>query len=155
MRLFYGQDGRVHSRLGDFEAALLRMVPRVVASVGESEVDPAATRLTPDVFDDSKRSEEFRRLAGELIDTGRADDVAAIESFLESVRDGESLTEEQADGWLRAINQARLVIGARLGIEEDGWEETTDLSPDDPRVALLHLLGRIQGDLIRALSELI
>lgn len=155
MRLFATRDGSIVPRLSDFEVAILRMVPRLIDSVGGWDDDPAAERLTPEVFaDDPERSAEFRRLAGELIDAGRAEDAAALDDLIESAAAGIPLTEQQAGSWMRAINQARLILGARLGIEEDGWEETSSFAPDDPHVVLLHLLSRIQGDLIRAVSRL-
>lgn len=153
MTLFYREDGLIHCRLREVELTLLRMVPQLIATVGEPAVDPAAERLTPEVFSgDMERSREFRHLAGDLIDQGRADDVAALRDLVDAVASGTALTEEQASGWMRAINQARLIIGARLGIEEDGWEETSGLSPADPSVVMLHLLSRIQSHLIAALS---
>lgn len=153
MKLFYRDGGQIHSRLREFDLALLRMVPDLVATVGEPGIDPAADRLTPQVYDeDAERSAEYRRLAGELIDSGRAEDVTALRDLIDSVEVGRPLTDEQASGWMRAINQARLVLGARLGIEEDGWEEKSEIPMDDPRVVMLQLLSRIQSDLIRALS---
>jgi len=153
MKLFYRQDGMIHSRLREFEVALLRMVPQLIDTVGQQGVDPAADRLTPEVFtDDVDRSAEYRRLAGDLIDQGRRDDAAALAELIDAVESGDPLTDEQAAGWMRAINQARLILGARLGIEDDGWEATSGLSPEEPAVLMLHLLGRIQSHLIGALT---
>lgn len=153
MKLFVRRGGLIYSRLEDFDLALLRLVPPLLDSVGENGVDPAADRLRPEIFrDDAARSAEYRRLAGELIDQGRADDAAALGGLIGAVASGEPLTSDQAAGWMRAINQARLVLGARLGIEDDGWERSSGLSPEDPHVVMLHLLGRIQDDLIAALA---
>ncbi len=153
MKLFYRRHGMIHSRLREFEIELLRMVPRLIDTVGNHGGDPAADRLTPEVFSgDRERSAEYRRLAGDLIDQGRADDVAALEDLIDAVESGEPLSDEQASGWMRAINQARLILGARLGIENDGWEETGGLSPQEPAVLMLHLLGQIQTHLIEALA---
>lgn len=154
MKLFVREGNAIRSRLREFELALLRMVPQLIDTVGEPGIDRAADRLTPQVYaDDSERSAEFRRLAGELIDDGRAEDVAALRDLVDAVEVGRSLTEEQAAGWMRAINHARLILGARLGIEEDGWEETSGVSMDQPQVVMLQLLTQIQADLIGALSS--
>lgn len=151
--LFSSEDGLIHAELTEFDLQLLAMVPPLIASVGDPEVDPAGARLTPEVFTgDAERSAEYRRLAGDLIDQGREDDAAALRELIEAVAAGDPLTEDQAAGWMRAINQARLILGARLGIEDDDWEETSGLSPEEPAVLLLHLLGRIQGHLIAALA---
>ncbi|NND01592.1 MAG: DUF2017 family protein [Acidimicrobiia bacterium] len=153
MRLFYRRNGLIHSQLREFDIALLRMVPQLIDTVGPTGADPAADRLSPEVFSqDEERSAEFRRLAGDLIDQGREDDVVALRELIDAVESGEPLTDEQASSWMRAINQARLILGARLGIEDDGWEEASGLSPEEPSVLMLHLLGRIQGHLIAALA---
>ena len=152
MKLFYRAEGLIHSRLQEFDLALLRMVPQLIDTLGAVGFDPAVERFTPRVFaDDEERSAEYRRLAGELIDDGRAEDAAALRDLLGAVESGDALTDEEASCWMRAINQARLILGARLGIEDDGWEETSGLSPEDPSVLMLHLLGRMQSHLIAAL----
>ena len=153
MKLFYRREGEIYGRLREFDLALLRMVPPLIDTVGEPGADPAADRLTPEVYGDSaEKSEEYRRLAGEIIDDGRADDVASLRDLLDAVETGRPLTDEQAAGWMRAINQARLILGARLGIEDDGWEDIGAISMDDPHVVMLQLLSRIQHDLVEALA---
>ena len=60
------------------------------------------------------------------------------------------LTTEEADAWLRVIGEARLVLAARLGIDEDGWERHA--AGDEPvEMSLLRLLGALQEDLVSAL----
>ncbi len=61
------------------------------------------------------------------------------------------LDEEEAQAWLTVVGEARLVLAARLGIEEDGWEEL--LPPERPEVGALHFLGWLQSELVEALSE--
>ena len=41
------------------------------------------------------------------------------------------LDRDQADAWLRALNDIRLVLGTRLEVTEDTYEE--DVDPEDPR----------------------
>ena len=152
MKLFYRDGAEIHSRLREFDLALLRMVPALIDTVGEPGIDPAADRLTPQVHDDEERSAEYRRLAGDIIDDGRAEDVAALRDLIDAVEVGRALTDEEASGWMRTINQARLILGARLGIEDDDWEDTSGISLDEPHVVMLQLLSRIQHDLIGALA---
>lgn len=45
------------------------------------------------------------------------------------------LTEDELWGWLQALNALRLVVGTRLGIDDDERDRPR-LSPDDPDVAL-------------------
>jgi hypothetical protein len=51
---------------------------------------------------------------------------------------------------MRVVGEARIVLAGRLGIEEDGWEETASI--EDPEVAMLHYLGYLQESLVEALS---
>ena len=50
---------------------------------------------------------------------------------------------------MRVIGEARLVLAARLGITEDGWEDDAD-----PEMALLGYLGYLQDGLVGVLSDL-
>ena len=64
------------------------------------------------------------------------------------------LTEEDAQVWLRALNDVRLALGVRLDITEDTAQRTQDLDPADPRSAYLWVydwLTYLQETLVRAL----
>lgn len=59
------------------------------------------------------------------------------------------LTPEQADEWLRALNDVRLALGTALDVSEDMDDE---LPPDDPRAAHLgvyHWLTFVQDGLVQ------
>ncbi len=64
------------------------------------------------------------------------------------------LTSDEADAWLRAVNDARLVLGTRLDISEDfdwdgfGFDETT---PRAPELALYSYLSWLQEQLVEAM----
>ena len=154
MRLFFVDDGAIRSRLNDFEVGVLRLVPDLLASVGESDTDPAAGRLRPQIHpDDPERSEEFRRLAADMIDGSRKSDAAALAAGLDQVAAGGSLSSDEAAGWMRALAHARVILGARLGIEDDGWEADRRAAAGDMRIGVLHLLGHVQDDLIAVLTR--
>jgi hypothetical protein len=154
MRLFVVRDGMIVSRLNDFEVAVLQLVPRLLVGVGESDDDPAADRLTPDVHhDDPERSEEFRRLAADIIDGTRRADSDALAAGLDRVGAGELLSFEEAAAWMRALAHARVILGARLGIDEDGWEADRAKAAGDTRIGVLHLLGHVQEDLVAVLTS--
>ena len=62
-----------------------------------------------------------------------------------------ALTEDQAAGWLSALNDVRLALGAMLGISEDTPDQ---LPPDHPHAAHLdvyHWLTVMQDLLVEAL----
>jgi hypothetical protein len=65
------------------------------------------------------------------------------------------LSGEQAEAWLRSLNDVRLALGVRLGVtdEFDGLNE--DLDADDPRFAYIQVyqwLAFLQESLVAALS---
>jgi hypothetical protein len=135
--------------LGPAERAILRQLPGLLDSVGDPSDDPAAARLRPSAYPDDPDAEaEFRRLMAGELDEARSADRAG---FLEDLSGPAVLDEERAGAWLRILSESRLVLAARLGIEEDGWEE---IMPDsDPEVTLLHYLGWLQEELIEAMEE--
>jgi hypothetical protein len=154
VRLFVVRDGVIRSRLSDFAVAVLRLVPQLLAGVGESAADPAADRLTPQVHpDDPERSEEFRRLAADMIQGTRESDADALAAGLDRIAAGGTLSFEEAAGWVRALAHARVILGARLGIEEDGWEADRAMAVGDTRIGVLQLLGQVQDDLVAVLTS--
>lgn len=66
--------------------------------------------------------------------------------------DATHLAEEEAEAWLAALNDLRLVIGTSLGVDE----EMADVDEHDPRFGdwvCYSYLSFLQGELIEALSE--
>ncbi len=66
-----------------------------------------------------------------------------------------ALSGEQAERWLAALNDVRLVIGSRLEIDEDVWDPRKRMPPDDPRLPMLELydlLTVLQERLVRAVA---
>ena len=89
--------------------------------------DPALVRLLPDAYpDDPAASAEFRRFTADgLAERKSANARIVIESLAQ--RDGDdpwrsASTRRRPTAWLRAITDIRLVLGARLGIVQDGDE---------------------------------
>jgi len=88
-------------------------------------------------------------LGSELLDGRRA----ALDVVAQTV-DHERLSTEEADAWLRALNDLRLVLGTRLDVQEDTFAE--ELRRDDPRAPALAVYGYLswmQEQLIEALSS--
>jgi hypothetical protein len=67
-----------------------------------------------------------------------------------------SLTDEQAQAWLRVLNRVRLVLAVRLGIENaSDHENLATIDADDPRTGpflLFEWVGYLLSDLLGALS---
>ncbi len=117
--------------------------------------DPALARLLPDAYlDDPDASSEFRRYTEKDLRAGK---VAAARTVLDTLpeRGGRiSLSQSEAQEWLRALNDIRLALGVRLGITEDVYEEMGRMKPDDPRYGVLAVydwLSSTQESLVHAL----
>jgi len=117
--------------------------------------DPVLARLLPDGYrDDPEAAGEFRRYTEQGLRSGK---VAAAQTVLDTLpaKGGQvRLGPEDAQAWLRAINDVRLAIGTLLGITEDYEAELEQASWADPRSAYLevyHWLGYVQDSLVRAL----
>jgi Domain of unknown function (DUF2017) len=118
--------------------------------------DPVLARLLPDAYrDDPEAAGEFRRFTERDLRSGK---VAAAQTVLATLPAGGGqvrLGPEDAQAWLRALNDVRLAIGTVLGITEDYEDELEAASWADPRSAYLevyHWLGYVQDSLVRTLS---
>jgi len=117
--------------------------------------DPVLARLLPDAYrDDPEAAGEFRRYTEQGLRSGK---VAAAQTVLDTLPAGGGhvrLRPDDAQAWLRALNDVRLAIGTVLGITEDYEDEMEAASWADPRSAYLevyHWLGYVQDSLVRAL----
>ena len=117
--------------------------------------DPVLARLLPDAYrDDTEAAGEFRRFTEQELRSGK---LAAAQTVLDTLPEEGGrveLTEEDAQVWLRALNDVRLALGVRLDITEDTAQRSQDLDPADPRAAYLWVydwLTYLQETLVRAL----
>ena len=124
-----GQEGGVELRLSRDERSLLAgLVAELRAVLDGAPGDPSLRRL----FLDGRR--------------------AALALVAETV-ERERLSAEEADTWLRALNDLRLVLGTRLDVQEDTFaEELQRNDPRGPALAVYSYLSWMQEQLIEALS---
>ena len=146
-----GQEGAVELRLSRDERSLLAgVVAELRALLDGAPGDPSLRRLFPPAYDEAEDERAYRDLmGGELLDGRRA----ALDVVAQTV-EHERLTPEEADAWLRALNDLRLVLGTRLDVQEDTFAE--ELRRDDPRAPALAVYGYLswmQEQLIEALSR--
>jgi len=128
---------------------LLRQLPEFLGQLGDPGEDPAASRLQVPVYlDDPESSGEWWRLMGSELDQSRAADRSAFALILEAATAGTVASIAEAEAFLRVLNESRLALGARLGVEV---EADYDELPEDDRSALDYLAG-MQGLLLVALS---
>jgi len=145
------------TRRGDFQLKLpqverdvLRSLPAQLRQLLGTD-DPALERLFPPAYrDDPLAQADYEEMVhGELI----SKKLTSID-VMEQTIDTERLTEEQLLGWLGAINDLRLVLGTRLEVTEEVYEEEM---PDDdaraPMYAVFAYLGWLEGQVVEALSE--
>lgn len=133
----------------DEERLFLGDVVPMLVGVGASGDDPAATRLNVPVYlDDPTSNEEWWRLMGPELGDARKVDRRIFANVIAAP--GPVVFDEgDADAFLRVVNEARLVLGARLGIEV---EEDHDRVPMEGRRALDYL-GFIQDELTEELTR--
>jgi hypothetical protein len=138
---------RVH--LAENERLLLRQVVLELSLLLEQPADPSLRRLFPPAHEDEELERQYRELAGEQLASGRR---RALET-MGSTADQTLLTPEEADAWLRALNDLRLVLGTRLDVGEDfDWDAVGPDHPDAQELALYAYLSWLQEQLVEALN---
>ncbi|WDZ88033.1 DUF2017 domain-containing protein [Micromonospora cathayae] len=148
------------------EVRVLRKVASEVVGLltdGFDHSDPVVGRLFPDVYaDDAASSAEFRRYTEGDLKTAKIDQAGAILAALPDEQGGEvRLDAEAAEAWLRALNDARLAMGVRLGVKEGTdlgaeLDEAVAADPASTRVFQLSVyayLGYLQESLLNALLD--
>jgi hypothetical protein len=87
---------------------------------------------------------------GDQIEDGRAEDREILRAVIEAEGSVE-IEPARAEAILRAVNEARLVLAARLGIEVESDYEQLDAGG----IVALHYLGLFIEDLTDELSRLL
>jgi len=131
------RNGELQVRLSHDERDLLRSLPGQLRQLlADEPEDPSLRRLFPPAYTtDDDREAEYRRLMGDDLQ----ERLLAALAVLEETAGAERLTEDQASGWLSALNSLRLVLGTRLDVSEDMLGSEVD--PSDPSAPLLALYG--------------
>ena len=118
--------------------------------------DPALARLLPDAYrDDAEAAGEFRRFTEHSLRTAKQENARIVLDTLPAGGGSVKLSGEQAQSWLRALNDVRLALGVRLEVTEEFEQQWQDLDPVDPRTAAFEVyawLGGVQESLVQALS---
>jgi hypothetical protein len=143
-------DGDYVLRLAEEERALLRRLPGDLQSLLEAAPeDPALRRLFPHAYEDERDEAAYRELVGNELLEGRRRSLQVLAETAEAER----LTGEQAQAWLTALNDLRLVLGTSLEVDDDTLlEELADDDPRAPELALYAYLSWLQEQLVEALG---
>ena len=145
------------SRVDDEIAALEALLQEPAPGTGQAiPQDPVLARLLPDGYrDDPEAAGEFRKYTEPALRTAKQQ---AAQEMLDSLPEGGGriqLTPDQAQSWLKALNDVRLALGVRLDVTEDFEDQWGRLAPEDPQWAAYEVyawLGAVQESLVQALT---
>lgn len=148
-RDFRREGDRITCRLKPYEVEILRGLVGDVRRLVAADVVPNAVtaRLFPDPSFDPVVSDELRGLIEDDLRAAKED---AARTLLETLPDDGrvSLSAEEAESWLAALNDVRLALGTAIGVTEDA----DDRDSDDPSYHVYHWLSFLQETLVEALS---
>lgn len=112
--------------------------------------DPALARLFPNAYpDDDEAAAEFSRYTRDGLVERKAANSGLISAALMASADDDRLTvaRDDAERWLPALTDLRLVLATRLGICRDD-----DPLPDSELADVYQWLGELQWELVEALD---
>jgi len=127
-----------------------------VTEMGQFGQDPVIDRLFPPGYEDEDKAVEFRRFTELGLRRQKQGNAQAV---LESLTEGGKVTldGDQAQAWLLGLNDARLALATRLGIESDAdHDRLRELPEDDERAvnyAVYDFLTFLQESLVEAMSR--
>ncbi len=142
--------GEYALRLSEAERDLLRPLPSQLRELLGSN-DPALRRLSPPAYpDDQAKEAEYRDLVGDDLEIHRRNALEVMEATIDSRR----LDEDQMTAWLAALNDLRLVLGTRLDVTEELYEEgIPQRDPRAPAFSIYLYLGWLEEQIVEALAS--
>jgi len=148
-RRFKASRGGLEVDLSSEEKVFLLELLDLLAAVPRVGDDPASQRLRVPVYlDDPESNDEWWRLMGDELTGARNADRSLFQRVM--TEPGRSrVTQAEADAFLRVLNEGRLALGARFGVEV---EEDHDQLPEDRR-AILDYLGWLLEELTSELTR--
>jgi Domain of unknown function (DUF2017) len=143
------------TRRSELDARLTRgaQVPFLPAGLREllaaAPADPSLRRLFPPAFEDDADEAEYRRLTRADLVEGRRQALRVLQDTV----DNDRLSPDEAQAWLTALNDLRLVLGTRLDVSEETL--LSGLDPREPRareLALYAYLPALQEELVAEIA---
>lgn len=122
--------------------------------------DPVAARLFPDAYEDPMAASDFRRFTRRSLREGKYANAEAVFSTIvhglaQNKRESAleiTLDDEAAQQWMGALNDIRIALGTRLGVDDEG-EPTVELEQDGLDYADVYdFLTWLQSSLIDAVT---
>ena len=128
---------------------LLRSLYDDLADLLADPDDPVVRRLFPPAHADPENEQQYRELVRDQLVAGRAEALDVVRATLRE----KILTAEEADAWLRGLNDLRLVLGTRLDVTEDtDFEVELDAGERGRELAVYAYLTWLQEQFVEALS---
>ena len=144
---------KADDEIAALEALLQEAVPGTAEAIPQ---DPVLARLLPDGYrDDPEAAGEFRKYTEPALRNAKQQ---AAQEMLDSLPEGGGriqLTADQAQAWLKALNDVRLALGVRLDVTEDFEDQWGRLTQEDPQWTAFEVyawLGAVQESLVQALT---
>ena len=117
--------------------------------------DPVLARLLPDAYsDDPEAAGEFRRYTEHGLRSGKLASARTVLDTLPEDGGRVRLSADEAQAWLRSLNDVRLALGVRLEVSEDREAMLEQASQGGPQAAGLWIydwLTLLQETLVEAL----
>jgi hypothetical protein len=143
--------GRITWTLSDEErSVLLSTVEQMRTLLTHGADDPDLKRLFPTGYHEDGDADAFWQITmhDQLLER-HLDALTVFEGALAET----SMSSDEAESVLRAMNQIRLVLGTKLDVsEEDDLRELDPDDPDTPARAIYGYLGWLQEWMIEAIS---
>jgi hypothetical protein len=148
-RRFKATRGGIDVDLSPDEKEFLSGLLEVLAGIKATGDDPASQRLhVPVYLDDPEANQEWWRLMEGELAAARTSDRGVFERAI-TEEGRKRLSNDEADAFLRVLNEGRLALGARFGLEV---EDDHDRLPEDQR-EIMDYLGWLLEDLTLELSR--
>ena len=150
-RIRVNRRGVIELRLEPHEAELVASLIAQLQQLVAADDDEGLRRLYPAAYPDR---DDLQREYEEMVHDELMSSRFAALDIVEQTLGNDTLTDDELGGWMRAINDLRLVLGTRLDVSEDPHP----VQPDDPEAgayALYDWLGLLLTDIVDVRSELL
>ena len=122
---------------------------------GPTEIsdDPVLARLFPDAYpDSSEASAEFRRFTWPDLQQQKIQHAHAVLEMLKRFPGASLISSQSLQAWLLTLNDLRLALGTRMGLENDVEVDVMDENIG-PLFGVYDWLTGLQGTLIDVLEQ--
>lgn len=156
-RIVRSRRGGFDLRLPSEERQLLERLPgqldRLLDAVDDGGERPEALkRLFPVAYARDPQAEAaYAGIMGSELMEHHRESLAVLAQTAAS----NHLSDDEADAWLAALNDLRLVVGTSLGVAEEPPDEISEDDPLYPDWVCYSYLSFLQGELVEVLSGLL